>query len=62
MPAPPRHPLPWSLLGPHKDFGCKLIKDRPNELKENSLNEACCALENSCHVYLFKFNGIFVVS
>lgn len=53
---------PRSLLGPHKDLDDKLIKDQPNELKENSLNGARCALENSCHVYLFKFNGIFVVS
>lgn len=49
-------------VGPHKDLDDKLIKDQPNELKENSLNGARCALENSCHVYLFKFNGIFVVS
>lgn len=48
--------------GPHKDFADKLIKGQPNELKENSLNGACCASENSCHVYLFKFNGIFVAS
>lgn len=48
--------------GPHKDFADKLIKGQPNELKENSLNGARCASENSCHVYLFKFNGIFVVS
>lgn len=56
------HQQRGSLLGPHKDFDAKLIKDQPNELKENSLSGACCASENSCHVYLFKFNGIFVVS
>lgn len=56
------HEQPRSLLGPHKDFDDKLIKDQPNELKGNSLSGACCASENSCHVYLFKCNGIFVVS